>query len=479
MVKLSRTSSERREISPCRPRRRFRPVVLSAVAANLLVSLVAGTASASPALSDSLAPGPAGLPLPAGSFGAPTSKDVTITAQGGGSGQNLEATNFVISAFEKQYPNIKVKLLQEPANFSSAQEQIIASSNPPDIVSPSPTAVWMSTVYSHHLLVPLTKLWQATDLSERAGKDINTTFLGPDGVHYLIENQKVFWGTVWYNKAMFAKAGITVPANHRIASLQDLYNDVAALKKIGKQGLSIGGKSGYEEVWPLDDVLPTGATAAQFQNYLTSYQASVPMSVNYTAPSPFATALTTLEAYATHGVFINGFLGLDEAGSQVPFVAGDAGMLLDGSWTAGVFKTDHVTFPYGWLMLPSLGVTEARLTPSLDSDWAISSKSKNIGAAELFLSFFLTNAMQAKAIVAIESNLSVVNLPTADLNSLDPNVREMIADATTNGTATPWTDAVPNVEAVTDPDMQAMWAGSMTPTAVAAQVQSTVEQLRK
>jgi hypothetical protein len=86
--------------------------------------------------------------------------------------------------------------------------------------------------------------------------------------------------------------------------------------------------------------------------------------------------------------------------------------------------------------------------------------------------------METQAVVHIESNLPVVNLPPADLSSMDPLVRQMAADAQTNGIESGWASSVPDVQATVNTELQAMFAGSATPAAVASAVQATVNQLR-
>ena len=466
--------------------RRQRPlrVAGAAVCCAILVGIVSVTAyaaassnkAASGAQASAAAAVPGTTPLPAGSFGASTTKKVTITLQGGGGGSNLQAINYVIKAFEAKYPNIKVKLLLAGDTSQSTQGTLISSSNPPDIVAISPQASYYAQLLSHHVLTPLTDLWAATSLKTRASSDVNSAFLGPDGKHYVVQNQKVFYGMAYYNVAMFQKLGIPAPVNHRFASLAQFYSDIAALKKGGEQGLTIGGKSGYEEVWPVDAMLPTASTKAQMANFLTSYHSSVKLKYGFSS-GPFLKTIQTLHDFLDHNVFQAGFLGADEAGSQQPWLAGQAGMLLGGSWDAGG-QRKAANFQYDWVLLPSIGVQPTQLTAGLDGDWGIPVKSKHIAEAKLFLSFFLTNAMQTKAIVQIESNLPVVNLPQSSLATLDPMVQQMLADAQKNGAQSGWASTVPNVQAVVVSDLESMWAGGTSPVAVAQHVQQTIAQLR-
>jgi raffinose/stachyose/melibiose transport system substrate-binding protein len=462
-----------------------RPLGLAAVAAVCVLFAAAAVAAQAStgarAVARHLAPAASAVlpgvnPLPAGSFGAATTKKVTITLQGGGGGTNLQAQEYIIKAFEQKYPNITVKLLESGNSSASTQGTLITSGSAPDIVAVSPIASYYALLLAHHSLVNLNNLWSATSLAKRAASDVNNAFLGSGGTHYIVENQKVLYGMAYFNTQVFQKLGIPTPVDHRFASLQQFYSDVATLQKAGYQGLSIGGDSGYEEIWPVDAMFPTAATATQMANFLSSYEKSIKMQYSYTS-GPFLKVIQTLHDFQARGVFQSGYLGANEAESQQPFLAGQAGMLMGGSWDAAGMRHE-ASFPYNWVLLPSLGTNPSQLTSGLDGDWGIPAQSKHIPEAELFLSFFLTNAMQAKGIVQIESNLPVVNLPAASITSLDPLVQEMLIDVKKNGAQPGWASTVPDVQAVIVSDLQSMWAGGKAPASIAQDAQNTVNTLR-
>ena len=348
--------------------------------------------------------------------------------------------------------------------------------DPPDIVDLTPIASYYSGLISNHILAPLNDLWQATDMPQRALSAENGFALGPNGTHYMVESQAVLYGMVYYNESLFQKAGLTVPANHRV-SLAYFAKMVAALHKIGVQAVGLAGGTTYEDSWLVDALLPTATTSAQMANYLSNYQAKVPETVNYHS-APFMNVLNTLSSWNKANVFQSGYLGVSTGTeAEDAWYEGRIAMNIDGSWEAAAAR-QAVKFPLGWFLLPSLGVRQTQLTAGLDGVVAIPAKSQNIGAAKLFLSFWLTNAMETQAVVHIESNLPVVNLPPADLSSMDPLVRQMAADAQTNGIESGWASSVPDVQATVNTELQAMFAGSATPAAVASAVQATVNQLR-
>ena len=126
---------------------------------------------------------------------------------------NLQDTGFgfmhgVVSAFEKSHPGVKVQIIQKPPdNYFALLQTALISHNGPDIAD-----VYAGS-YLTNLEPYLLNLNKYVSASVRSGlsgvqyysKDQNTS----EGT-YALPSEEQFYN-MWYNKALFRKAGITSP----------------------------------------------------------------------------------------------------------------------------------------------------------------------------------------------------------------------------------------------------------------------------
>lgn len=433
------------------------------------------------AVSVSLAFALAGCSTGAAQKNASSTDSQTIVVQQQAGENNIKAIDVAVKLFEAAHPNIKVKVqvvTQEAKGGSNLA--VITGPNAPDVALVAQNSTVYTAALSAKKLIPLDDVWKQANLAEGYG-DLGAAFTAPDGHPYLVSIDRVYYNVVYVNLDMFEKAGITMPENHRIASAADLYAIVDKLKKYGKQGLAIGGASGYQATWMLDGLLPTRATPDQIKNYLTNYQAEVPQTAKFT-DAAFVDTLTTLSDYAKNGVYQQGFLA-NKGGpaSEALFTGQRTGMLLDGSFSAAILR-ESAKFKMGWLLLPPINPSQpTQLSAYAGDAMAIPTGSKHQAAAKLFLESLFTQTAQQKVTVEAQGALPAIDgLPASVTSSADPLVQEQIADVAANGSQSGWTSTVPaNVgQAFTDPLVQAMYAGQKTPAAIGEAVQGAVEKNR-
>lgn len=407
-----------------------------------------------------------------------SSKTITVQEQAGDN--NVATIKSAAKLFEAANPGVKVKIqiiTSEAKNSSNAM--VLSGSNAPDVGFVPTNSAAYGQLLANKALLPIDDVWTAAKLKSRTGAAITSTLTAPDGKHYVVSTDSVYYSIVYYNKDLFAKAGITAPSDHRITSAAELTSMVAALKKAGKEGLGLGGKSGYEASWMLDALLPTATTSAELQNYLSSWQSSGEITAKYTDPS-FVSTLDALNGYAKEGVYQSGFLGTDTPAVEAAFEQGKLGMIIDGSWQAPVYRKD-VKFGFGWMLLPPMNSTaKTQLTAYAGDAMAIPAKAKNPALAKKFLEFFMTEANLEQSVVKAGANLASVNLPASAYSALDPLVQEMLADVAKNGAQSGWTSTVPGTlgQAFFDPLIQKMYAGQATSTQIAAQLQTQLATVR-
>lgn len=411
----------------------------------------------------------------------PTSGHRTVVVQQQAGDNTEKAIGVAAKLFEAAHPDVtvKVQIVTSEAKTSS-NLAVITGPTPPDVaVVPQNSTVYTAALAAKKL-EPLDDVWTDSKLRQGYGP-LAPAFIGPDGHPYLVSIDRAYYNVLYYNEDLFSKLGITVPSDHRIASTQDLYSIAAKLKGDGKAALAFGGGSGYQASWMLDALLPTASSSAQISNYLTSYQPSVPVSVKYT-DEPFVSALSTLQQFAKEGVYQNGFLA-NKGGpaSEALFEQQRTAMVLDGSWAAPSLRQAS-KFKVGWLLLPPVpGGQKTQLTAYAGDAMAIPTGAKDKADAKLFLDWWFTPEAQQKVTVEASGSLPAVDgLPAATIASLDPLVKDMVADVAVNGSQSGWTSTVPAsvAAAFTDPLVQSMYAGQKTPDDVGAAVQGALEKMR-
>ncbi len=418
--------------------------------------------------------------LLAGCSSSPSAKSgpVTITVQDVVD-QKAEMA-VIVPAFEKANPNIKVKI-QTISNDQKAttNAQVITGSNPPDVAFVPIGSTPYITALKVNALVPLTDVWANQKLDTRYPASTAAFAKAADGKPYVVATDNILYDIAFYNKDLFTKAGITAPADHRIATNADLYAMAAKLKAIKVGPLGVNGKDVFSAGWMADALFPTSATPDQFQNYATSYNPKVTATEKYT-DAPFTKVLQQLSDWQTHGVFQAGFLGQDLTTTQAQFEQGRTGMFLGANVSVAALNKGTVKFD--WLLLPPVeGSTTTVQMPSYQGDsWGIPKNSKNVAAAKKFVEFLVSNDMQVKAFGNTGVFPIVNTVPISELKGVDPITLELIADSNKNGAPTGWTSAVPGPDGqlVIGTSMQSVWSGQMTVQQAAQAQQDALTKAR-
>ena len=395
--------------------------------------------------------------------------------------ENLASLRAFADGFEAAHPGVTVKLETiSNAAKTGPNLAVVASAHAPDVAVVPVGQPAYEKLVAAGALADLAPVWKRADLDARYPAALNdqTTYRGR---HYALSSSTAFYDLAYYNADLFAKNHIAVPANHRIASAQQLYDIARALRAGGSQPLAIGGKSNYIVSWMPDALLPTAVSPTQLSNYLSSWKPTVTPTARYT-DAGFVKVLDQVTDYARHGVFQQGFLGADPGAAEAAFQAGRAGMVLSGSWYAGVLAKARPGFRYGWLLLPPVDAArKTQLTGYFGVQWAVPTRAANRALAMEFLGHMVSDAGQASAVIkAISGIPSVTSVPASAYSAVDPLVREMLADAKANGVQSGWTSSVPGGigQALINPLMQSMLAGRTDPQAVAAKVQDALPSVR-
>lgn len=223
------------------PRRRLRTAV-AGVLATMLVTAVAACSSSS------------------GSSGAGSKPTITIwnDALAVGSCGVPAADSFLtkgVNLFLQTNPGFNVKIAQVACDASPAFNTLLKSSEvagtTPDIVQ---LYVGGQVIQNGKYLVPLNNYLPQSYISSLTGwKYVTDGYQSkPNGSIYAVPYGAGYWYFVYYNKSLFAKAGITNP---QPATWADLIAIARKLKAKGITPFDIGEKEGYVGAWTQDALI--------------------------------------------------------------------------------------------------------------------------------------------------------------------------------------------------------------------------------
>jgi raffinose/stachyose/melibiose transport system substrate-binding protein len=418
------------------------------------------------------------LAVGGGMTSAATTTTLTVQILAGGFQKAIQAA---ATSFEAMHPGVTVDLtvISDQAKVGP-NLTVLTGSNPPDIGFVPITTTVYSRMFQAKQLVSLRSVWNQSDLWKRYGSQTTHT-LASTGTPYVVDISPVYYNIVYYNVNAFKKAGITPPANHQIGTMNNLYGIVAKLKSAGYEGMSIGPTGNYEASWLVDGLLPTIATPSQSSNYNTNFLTNVPVTAKYT-DRPFVQTLTAIDDMGTHGVFQDGYQGQSVAQGEALFLEGKTGMVIDGSWSGPAFKSEGLSFPLGWMLLPSLTPGHSTVMSSFfGNTMVIPTGAAHPELAKQFLSYILTDQVQLKDVGEIGESLPAVNsVNAAQIPGLNPIVEQIVKYVNANGSQPGWSSVTPaNVSfGFGDQLIQSMWTGSITPAALAAKFQANLQAVR-
>ncbi len=222
------------------------------------------------------------------------------------------------------HPNVTVEItVLENEAFKTKLTTVMQSGEPPDIFQS-----WGGGVMNQQIDAGLLKDI-TSDLDANGGEWRNTFAPGALGVYsYKGKNYGVPWdmGMVgwWYNKALFAKAGIQNPPT----TWTEFLDDVKKLKAAGITPISLG----EGDKWPGMHIWSYLATRIGGQ---AAFEAAASRTGSFT-DAPFVEAGKKLQELIALEPFQAGFLGATHDEMQATFGNSKAAMELSGQWAPSV-----------------------------------------------------------------------------------------------------------------------------------------------
>jgi len=310
----------------------------------------------------------------------------------------------VITNFEAANPGVKVKVVEQPGqNYFALLHTSMISKTAPDI------ADLFAGSYLTQLIPYLTNLNQSVGVSLlKSAKGANYYAKGSNIANgtYGVPAADQFYNA-FYNKSLFAKAGITkVPT-----TWNELFADCAKLKAKGILPFAYGAQGGGAEMGTHEDLSYLFA-ALPLKKWNGLYNGTV----KYNQPSLVAQVAQWQKIYS------DGYTNTDALTSQTPldvFAKGKAAMIVGGSWLIQTFAPLGKNL--GSMIPPFSATPQNKIVELPGGGYGVPSSAKHVALAEKFLAYLLTNKSQT--LVAKSGQPPVI---TAGVPVTNPAVRQLL-----------------------------------------------------
>jgi raffinose/stachyose/melibiose transport system substrate-binding protein len=319
------------------------------------------------------------------------------------------------------HPNVTINItVLENDKFKTKLTSAMQSGNPPDIFQS-----WGAGTMQAYVAAGMTKDINS-ELDANGGAWRNTFAQGALGVYSAGgKNYGVPWDMgmvgVWYNKDLFAKAGIANPPT----TWTEFIADVKALKAKGITPISLGEKSTWMGMHTYEYLVIRMAGKA-------GLEAAMSHQGKFTDPA-FVQAGEKLKELIALDPYPLGYLTMDHDKSQGYFGDGKAAMLIGGQWTPTVEAAQSVSkkgvVNLGVFAFPAIegGAGDISDCVGGGNGFAIG---KNASPEAVDFVKFLTSAEHQKALA--EKSLAIPVVKGGEAGLKDPNmiaVQAMFAKA--------------------------------------------------
>lgn len=409
-------------------------------------------------------------------------KEVTITFRSSGSDDTLTKyfNSGLVEKFESENPDIKINIAPVLASEGDYTSKIVlqmkSPDTAPDIVAED-TSILKSDAAAGYLEPLDSQVASWSDWKDKFIENLKVGVTGEDGKIYGVPATSDTRG-IWYNKELFAKAGIAVPFKpasweevlEAARTIKDKFPDVTPLNLI------VGKSSGEGVTMQTLEMLLYGTKDTLYDNETKKWIVS-------------STGL--LDSFN----FINQVFNVDKTGPSMQVALnGQAGsiafqqlfpqdklaMAVDGSWAGstwfenGAAPIENVGEKMGFAPFPTQnGQVPGAITMSGGWAWSIPAQSQTKEAAWKFLEF-LMNQENATARVVAEGNLSPRN-DSVDVSGYTDRMFVTEAQALLEvANFRPANDEYATVSAQLQNIVESVASGKLTPENAVKQLQDNV-----
>ncbi|MFF2053507.1 ABC transporter substrate-binding protein [Leifsonia sp. NPDC058194] len=390
-------------------------------------------------------------------------KDVTLKILDFWQNDEGKWMDSVVSAFEKQHPNITIKrTTQDWGQVNNTVNLRLADPNGPDIALVNNGWSAMGTLAKSGRILNLdaySKLygWDK-EIPDTIARQTQFTSDGKQmgtGSLYATPAARSSLIGLYYNKSMLDELGLAVPK-----TLADFEKDAAAIKAAGKVPIAYGSLDKGSSTSILFATQNLYAPADKIGDFVYS-NGDVPIT-----DTGIVQAATDVKKWADAGWFTPNYAGLQYADAQNDFLSGNAAFRFE--YTGSLAFSDAQKQTFGYVQLPQVEGGDVVGTGASAANLAISAKSKNPDAAAAFLDFMASKTAAQEAIdhgflPLLHSDL---NIPTGNPELASEITAQQSLDKS-NG-YTPYFDwSTPTMLDTIGGQLQQMLAGQVTPKQLA------------
>jgi multiple sugar transport system substrate-binding protein/raffinose/stachyose/melibiose transport system substrate-binding protein len=281
-----------------------------------------------------------------------------------------------IATAQQSVPGVTIQQDVDPTtDRDTYAKQLLQAGEFPDLLQ----SITPSLYTSAGLLTPYPSSW------------ISANFILPNnikGKDYIPPTNSQIIPLVYYNKALFSKAGVTPPT-----TWAEFMADCAKLKAHGIAAIELGGHDSFAAAMPLTGALSADVLGSDPDWIQQRYAGTVKF-----ADSDVVAAATKMRTLVTNDYFEPDALSVSYAQSILNFNAGKAAMYPMGSWYLGSIPKNEWNnigvFPWptnnGSLVIPF----------SLGGSMAVSSKTPDPTAAFKFAESWSLNPDNLKSLIS-------------------------------------------------------------------------------
>jgi ABC-type glycerol-3-phosphate transport system substrate-binding protein len=364
---------------------------------------------------------------------------------------------YVIPAYEKKYPNVKVDITYKSFDDLVATVVNAASSpNPPDLFEGNIGYSVDGELVKAKLVRPIDDVakaygWTtgtgASTLSPARWDPAGTTF--GSGILYGMSPISEVQG-VYYNKQKLAGLGLKPPTT--IAALQA---DLPIAKAKGEQPIALGDADQYAATHIFSDIAVTDQTPASIRAWIGGTKGTT-----FETAGNRAAALT-MATWASKGYFGPGYNGLNNEDALSKFAKGTGVFFVGGSWNGAALNDKK----FGLSALVSGGVGATA------SPWHISQKSRVTPAAVAFMALLHTPEVGQQ--ILNTGRLPVVTDGVTSSSSLQQETLQALKATIAAGTQVGYYDwTTTDMLSVTGSALQEVMSDKITPSAFSQRVQA-------
>jgi raffinose/stachyose/melibiose transport system substrate-binding protein len=311
-------------------------------------------------------------------------------------------------AFEATHPGVTVSITGRSIDEHKSALRVAAQSNKgPDIYFMWAGLGLGGEFVKAGLSKPLDKYYKKYDWDKRlVSSAISFSKIyegGRHGVPYTFRGEGIY-----YNKALFKKAGITtLPKNYA-----ELKADAAKLKKAGIPAFTFGGSVNWHLMRLMDVILETKCGAEKHGQLKA-------MDLDWSNEACVGASFTELSDW-TRNYILSPFMGIDQAQSFNLFIANRAAMMLEGDWLVDQLRTAGRLEGFSSFPFP----TGTNRLYGFAEYFYVSSKSKVPDLAAEFLDYMVSDQVQQDNLgtfgtISVNANVKYKNVDAADQEWID------------------------------------------------------------